>query len=928
MNSTTGVRRITDSQAELLTKSGISTSLDDLIAYKIQSVETYEELGHDTLAQNISRARFAADAPFLRTEMVGLHGDPADSTYRAFQIRSDKHNKKKEAGEAEEEETYSADPTTPKALQGGKGSHITMCPPMRERWVARKKVGAPVRLVIQEGTRQGVAASQAALACEDESVVVAVVWGCQNWTNGEGAPHPAITMLAGYKGITEVIISLDGDRTSKHSVWTGAKRLKTAVIAAGVDPANVKYTVLPTTKASAGMDDVLGPVPKKERPAYFLRILNELVTTKEGREPAKKKQDRLTMPSALAPIVDETARRIIDAPKEVVHGGQVIGVTEGNTWAEFAARITRTVTLLDDLRPFARAEVKHDIDIMFQDGTIARVKEWPDAQLGQITALLEQAAGGEGTAQTYDKSPKGFSQIEMAMRAHRADEREYVRVYKRLGWVELPGRRAGYVFPGGVITEEGVSGEAFARLSRDEFTYGVNFPDVTDEQVREALDRLLRELDEIFIDTTPVWVTLGLIWAALAGFRPRGTVGVIGGSGAGKTSIVTGCTTCFGTAFSYSNNRYLGMSLRGHKTAGAIDSAGYGLHNAVALLDDVKAQPTQRKREKLTTDLQGWISQGMEGRAGVAARQSQDKNGEYQTKTADYSEPLRMFTAENLTCVDLIESDLNRMLAIRTTKDNTYRVRKVSAAAWESLAEDGVLNVLAAAFIKHMAGVYTLELANPDVTLEDVIKSRTAANLNGARGLLDEKLDEAGQAVAHSRQVDVAALPLAGLWQFRNGFRRYGVGSRAFGSGFLTERIGQVYKALVEHDQTVRMAGADESMSIFEKVRLVAGDHAISGRHDDEDGWREVTDRGRKFIGTYGREKVDGKMVDVVFLSHAKIAPLIDESPAAVRAALTEHCIPAPKSMRNGWRKSLNKGEPVVPVVCLPLSVWVNGIED
>lgn len=901
---TYGAKNLTEDQKALLSDSAIDRDYYALEGVNFTNITEYSELP-GPLKENISKKNFEHDAPFLLTHLVGYEGITGNE-YDAFQMRSYRFNG---------DEALAKTAVTHKALQGGKGSHIVTTPFMAKRFKEHKKVGKKFRLLIQEGTRQGVVASQYAAPFED--LVVIIIWGCTNFASGrdDGTTHPALARFMACA--SEVIISLDGDRLTNLSVWKGADNLATEAEANGLTRGkNIKYISLPSTRSGdrkAGLDDVLGSTAKSLRANKFKNLI-EKATTKAGRRPAENKKAGPAK-ATLVPIVDWDEAQIREADRVHENGG----VDKGDVLAGFAARIIETRSEIEDLRPGARPKVTHDIEFRFPNGLTTLVEDWPDTDMEKMGDLLAAAApGGLGTTLEYTPEPATIRKIAAAIRAHNSDTRTYRSILDRTGMTTLPDGHVAWVFEGGAMTAQGVNRTASAKLD-EKYRGRLVLVDATDEEYADAVRLLHKTVEESFVDPTPFWAVWQAQVAAATGLEPTGTLTLVGRTSSGKTATLADAASAYGVFFAYRNKQFLGESLR-NGTPGFWNRAGKGLHQCAMVLDDARLVSNHNDRQKIISVLQTHLSMGMGD--SPRGRLVSDGRGRHTTYIDSYDKPWRMLTAETITNLEFIESDLNRMISIEVTKENSFV--EGGADAMHRLAEDGVMNVAFSGFVKWMLDPQSISLpSKADGTPDGFWKATTSNIKAGARQIRTALLDallyrEADLNFASKRQYEVLAGHLTGakIWTWY--VATVAPDLKAF------QWYGKHQKAMIEaakkHDRAVRAAGADERQSILERtIALVASQRAVL---IENEGTGTMFENNKPVIGARSAGPVldprSGMKVDAVYLNHAAIASLLGETVAAVRSGLEEVVIPAPTT--KGWRTVIRGAR--VQVLCIPAYVW------
>lgn len=663
---------------DLLKRSGIRTDKSSLVKQGISWITDYEQLPPE-MKMNMTISMFESDAPFIMFKMVGLASD--GGRYDAYQIRSHLYSI------PEAERTRFQQPRSAKGIQSGKGSHILMTEEMYKRFqtltgkfededAPHEFEPEPWLCLGQEGTRQGIVASEAALKMKN--VLVFVVWGCTNWTDGNGMPHKSLDQL--FRGAKGLWISLDGDRKSNHDVWAGAVGLRDHALAMGINAKNVKFVTIPSPGSSkAGMDDYLGRTPSRERGKTLAALMRTAVLT-PGREP-KRKKSALTAPSQLAPIVDLERGIIREANRESDYG-----VSEGRVLAEFTAELVEVNRSIDDKKG-GRDVVTGTLVVTLPGQNPYTLRDVDDADLSNPKAWLSQVP--RGSTAIYDDSPAGRAAIGMAIRSHGADDRIENTIIRRLGWYTKPetGDEV-YATPDGGFGPLGLDTSVRSRLATASYQRAVSIPDVTEatEAARHEAIAAFIEAPDLFVDPTPWLATVSLAIAAVHGAKASGALGLIGPPGSGKTHIAQSVCSLWGAGLGY-KRAILGASLR-TGTHGVHLDIGAGLHNSIMLMEDARRLPSAREQDKQSEAIAAFITRAYDG-TGSRGRIQLDGNSWGQAE-GDASAPLGLITGESIADMALIVSSEQRILPIMMTRHSTYK-DDLSTSKMEVWGEEGVM---------------------------------------------------------------------------------------------------------------------------------------------------------------------------------------------------------------------------------------------
>ncbi len=546
-------------------------------------------------------------------------------------------------------------------------------------------VGVAKRILIVEGTKQALAAS----AWAPDDVLVIGMQGCNGWSH-EGSPLPEMS-LAVLGPAAEVTLAFDGDMSTNADVWLAASRLWEVLELDGAS--RVAYAPIPGG-AKAGLDDFLASRPAESRAAVMAMMLSGAKRKLPRKPAARKTTPADSVSGGFSTEVDEEKGEIVRTHRSLE------GVLVREVLLPAAVTITHTTAIHDDLNDLAseRVQITHTVHVMVGAEDDADRQEWtltavPDALLDQPRKLLNRIPGGQGTALAANPDIYGVNgMIGAAIRAHAADDRHFTQAVKRLGWVVDRDGTAVYAHAGGAIGPNGATSTVEARLGPD--LQAVNFPDpatITDAQLREDFAAMVK-LFRAFPDPTFAAVGLGQVFGALAGVASRGTIGLIGPKGSGKSEaakiLMSFLTPAFATQLPFSIN----------STPGAVGDAGRGAHNAPYVLDDYHELASPAKNLLLHDGLDQAVRVGY-GELRRARLHRNPETGDFEQAPVDHTQPHFIYTGEHSLAAgtSAVERTLN--LHFHPTQALTPAVMRMVP----SVTETGALQRVAARFIQWVA---------------------------------------------------------------------------------------------------------------------------------------------------------------------------------------------------------------------------------
>ncbi len=546
-------------------------------------------------------------------------------------------------------------------------------------------VGNAKRILLVEGTKQALAAS----AWAPDDVLVVGMQGCNGWSH-EGSPLPELSLTV-LGPAAEVTLAFDGDMATNSDVWLAASRLWEVLELDGAS--RVSYAPIPGG-AKAGLDDFLASRPAESRAAVMAMMLSGAKTKLPRKPAARKSTPTDSAGSGFSAEVDEEKGEIVRTHRSLE------GVMIREVLLPAAVVITHTTAIHDDLNDVAaeRVQITHTVQVIVGAEDEADRREWtltavPDALLDQPRKLLNRIPGGQGTALAANPDIFGVAgMIGAAIRAHAVEDRQFTQAVKRLGWVVDRDGVAVYAHAGGAIGPNGHTSTVEARLGPD--LQSVSFPDpasISDAQLREDFTAMVK-LFRAFPDPTFAAVGLGQVFGALAGATPRGTIGLIGPKGSGKSEaakiLMSFLSPAFATQLPFSIN----------STPGAVGDAGRGAHHAPYVLDDYHELASPAKNLALHDGLDQAIRVGY-GELRRARLHRNPETGEYEQAPVDHSQPHFIYTGEHSLSAgtSAVERTLN--LHFHPTQALTPAVMQMVP----SVTETGALQRVAARFIQWVA---------------------------------------------------------------------------------------------------------------------------------------------------------------------------------------------------------------------------------
>lgn len=627
----------------------------------------------------------------------------------------------------------------------GAGSVLSVHPSMRDR------IDTAERAVIVEGTKQALAV--AAVAPDD--VLVVGIQGCTAWSRN-GVPLPELDRLARRADGTARMVTVwfDADWSSNADVWASADRLVRHLRTVGA--AEVRLVRM-GAGAKSGADDYLA---EREDRATAVANLLEQATDKLGRKPKSKvrptaagQRDRLVVDW------DQAQVREPDTDKDgIAIPGQVV--------ADFAMRIATSAEVIDELnadpRTGAHSGVDHDIELVVGTGDSRErwvIRNVSDLELSGgrsvnakagLTDLLRRVPGGAGTRLWWKAS--AADAILAACRAASADAPTTVTA-THTGYHQRDGVW-GYLHNRGFITADGHSEACRAQLEGSAAKIAYDAADrVGSDDLRADVTEVV-ELLGAFLDPTS-WIALeGAAFYALLGAPPECVPNVIGQPGSGKTTLAWAWQAHAGTAL------HDQAMFSPNSTAGALGAVGAGIHQGLALVDDVLTGSVTGKAvdDRLTAidalSRRGYAG-GSVGRQRLAANTTGLGRSSYRTELPDAARPLVVMVGEFLPPANR-RSLRERLLGVPVTYETLFAGGE-GVSRLEAAAAGGAMNRATGGFIRWVVARIE-EAGGVEAFVEQVVARRKAI----AAKLADEFPGTLGAPEVHERARLVPAGPIVG----------------------------------------------------------------------------------------------------------------------------------------------------------------------
>lgn len=577
-----------------------------------------------------------------------------------------------------------------------KGSIISVHPWFAES-LAEGVAGKTVAMI--EGTKQYLAFVEATRDLRDDAdlfpggLLAFGVQGCQNWSH-DGVVVPDMDLVL--MDAARLVVMFDADRETNYFVYQAGVRI--TEVAKGFGVKDVRYARmggLASASSKAGLDDVLGTRAPGEARERIVRAMVANATDKPGKCPPKPTPKTVTEDVCR---IDWTGGATYEPSTISIIGGQEMVEESKKKIAEFAAKIDRTVAIIDDLNP-STPDIEHDLSVKLEgDPVVYKIRSVPDSALREIPYWLNQAGEGRGARRTYANSDAGARSIESTLRAYEADDAVIEKAYRRTGWVRCDDEIWRYLTPQGAIGPDGRIPTPKSRLENHTYQqcYAVADPGAySPEEHRHALAEFLGIKDRLG-DPTIWYAVLGAMAYAATGAPPKSGLIVVGKHGSGKTVVTQTAAAAFGPEFSADGGRLMG-SMNG--TSNAVGALGNGLHHSVAIVDDVRRRQSPKAQEAQDQGMEDLIRKSYEGGSAGRARMRVDRrrDGRVVTDSPDGSWPLVIFTAEYLPSAEAVGSSVERLLSITVTQSDTMKpgetdnLRAIGSSGRPAIAWSGFL---------------------------------------------------------------------------------------------------------------------------------------------------------------------------------------------------------------------------------------------
>lgn len=674
---------LTEAHKEILRKSAIDP--ERALHWGITSVEMPEDLprGTEELATHVPGILFPIPDPFNN---------------KSFQLRADN------AGENFGKYRFIA----------GDGASLACWPSMNDMISGNAEYS---QVVIVEGTKQCLALA----SLKPPHTLVVGIAGCWGWKNQE-EDDAAVDELDRLVAGKNVYVLFDADIRTNENVNQAAKALQEYLTQTISAPAKeVRWIALGDAKNKEGIDDFLGKVPAPER----LKEFNRLRARAAKKVPSMQDQRR-TQLQGLNANEDMRAFTKVSYSKD----GDIV-----NEEVAFNAlvRITESMTVVNDLIRQPDGSPKHlgvRVTLEVSSPVLGDQSSYisvPYDELRDFESWVQRLPRGAAASILIPAPGRPTNDLVNAIKMYRADEREVVNGYARLGWIMHNGQPH-YLYSGGAIGPDGnttsVRGVLEGPASK------VRFRDLTevDDQLKEAVRASLSPI--AFLHHPELWKTLvGAAAYVGAGFEPKGMLFFFGEPGSGKTHLAQGATSFFSP--DYAPGHEIMASLEG--TDNAITSLTIGFHNAFLLFDDAHPVKNLNKRDRQYDMIDSLSRIGYSG-GSVGKMRGRWDNRTQSIKQAEVSSdrPFIMITAEFQPYGDDARSQLERMFLIRIRRDDTFLSlaemedqvvpgldeTMSGAKALETLGEKGVFNDAMAGFLRWIANRITEYSSDEDHMLE------------------------------------------------------------------------------------------------------------------------------------------------------------------------------------------------------------------
>jgi hypothetical protein len=596
----------------------------------------------------------------------------------------------------------------------GEGNILVCWPPMQQPLSS----GDYDTVVLVEGTKQCLA-----LTClAPTKTLVLGISGCFGWKS-IAEPDEAVEGLSEITEGKTVYVIFDADIRTNKMVNEAAVGLH-EYLTTEAHVKEVRWITLSDPTAKEGLDDYLAKVPEDRR----LKSYRELIRRSVKNVPTLSKPgERHTSLQGFTPNEELMAfTKLISAKDGAIIGEEV--------FFNALVRISESMTVVNDLIRQADGSPKHlgvrvTLEVRSQVlGDESSYITIPYDELRDFEAWVQRLPRGAAASILMPAPGKPTSDLVNTIKMYRADERNVVTGYARLGWT-IHQEQPYYLYSGGAIGPNGntdaVRGVLEGPASKVRFRDLMEIAPTLVESVRASFSPIR------FLHKPALWKTLvGANAFVTAGFEPKGMLFFFGEPGSGKTHLAQGATSFYSP--DYAPEHEIMASLEG--TDNAITSLTVGFHNAFLLFDDAHPVKNQNKREK-QYDMIDSLSRIAYSGGSVGKMRGRWDSRTQSMKQAEVSadRPFIMITAEFQPYGEDARSQLERMFLVRIRETDTfYSLEEADgeiypgfdrpmkgAHALESLGERGILNDAMAGYIQWIAN-QMMEYANsPETVLTD-----------------------------------------------------------------------------------------------------------------------------------------------------------------------------------------------------------------
>jgi hypothetical protein len=596
------------------------------------------------------------------------------------------------------------------------GGNVLVCWPSMQARIEKKDYNS---VVIVEGTKQCMALTELA----PSNTLVVGISGCYGWKD-QSSDDAIVDGLDEIIANKPVYVLFDADIRTNDMVHRAAEGLSEYLLELAPSPAReVRWISLKDANSKEGIDDYLAKLPPERRLASYnqlkLRALKKVPSMKTAESVRPRVQGIVPNEDSGAFVKVITSRDGTPVGEEVLFNALV--------------RITESMTVVNDLIRQPDGSPKHlgvrvtlevTSQVLGDDPVYISI---PYDELRDFEAWVQRLPRGAAASILIPAPGRPTIDLVNAIKMYRADEREVVSGYARLGWVMHQGQPH-YLYSGGAIGPNGnttsVRGVLEGPASK------VRFRDIDEIDAVAAVRATFSPLG--FLHKPALWKTLiGANAYVAAGFEPKGMLFFFGEPGSGKTHLAQGATSFFSP--DYAPGHEIMASLEG--TDNAITSLTVGFHNSFLLFDDAHPVKNPNKRDKQYDIIDSLSRIGYSG-GSVGKMRSRWDSRTQSIKQAEVSSdrPFIMITAEFQPYGDDARSQLERMFLIRIKEKDTFfsldemqgkqfagipETGVKGARALELLGERGVFNDAMATYIRWVAGKISTEATSPVTALDE-----------------------------------------------------------------------------------------------------------------------------------------------------------------------------------------------------------------